>query len=165
MHIYAYFVHIYAYLCLCIFWHIYPYQDIYLAYYAYFRSAYLCIFSFAYFCIFFAYICTWIFAYSCIFVLCIFLYILAYKHIFCIFHNFHLCILCIFSAYLVLHILRLAYFEMHISASSCILNIYTHILSLVANVSYTLHSDTVWTLEQIGGILWKIWSLIQGFQG
>ena len=88
------------------------YQDIYLAYYPYFRNAYLCIFSFAYFYIFPAYMCIWIFAYKRFFGICIFLYILAYKHIFCI---FHLCILCILSTYLVLHIL--AYFEMLISAS------------------------------------------------
>ena len=53
-----------------------------------------------------------------------------------------MCILCIFSAYLVLHIL--AYFEMLISASWCIFCIYMHILSLLAYVSFTFLSGTVW---------------------
>ena len=70
LHIFCIFLHI----CFCIFLHIhaYVYFGIYLAYYAYFRNAYLCIFSFAYFYIFSAYICIWIFAYKCIFGICIF---------------------------------------------------------------------------------------------
>ena len=102
--------------------------------------------------------------------ICIFLYIIAYKHIYCI---FHLCILCIFSAYLVLHIL--AYFEMLISASWCILCIYMHILSLLAYVSFTFHSGTVWSKlvlwgfvedsepdSRFPGIGIRTWSLIGG---
>ena len=66
---------------------------------------------------------------------------------FCI---FHLCIWCIFSAYLVLHIL--AYFEMLISASWCILCIYMHILSLPAYVSFTFQVSFRLCLEQIGDV-------------
>ena len=54
-----------------------------------------------------------------------------------------MCIFGIFSAYLELHFL--AYFEMLISASSCILCIYLQIVSLLADASFTFHSGTVWT--------------------
>ena len=144
MHIFAYlsiFKHIcayfYAYLCIFMHMHIvtyFAYQDIYLAYYAYFRNVYLCIFSFAYLCIFF-----------CIYMnmdICIQMYICGLhifyiqhiKHMFCI---FHLCILCIFSAYLVLHIL--AYFEMLISASFVCLHMY-HLHFIHTNILSNLGS-------------------------
>ena len=83
MHIFAYFLHIsaffFAYFCIFMLMHILAYnayQDIYLAYNAYFRNAYLCIFSFAYFYIFCAYICTYLSLTSMIFLLfCIFMYV------------------------------------------------------------------------------------------
>ena len=62
-----------------------------------------------------------------------------------------MCILCIFSAYLILHIL--AYFEMLISASWCIFCIYMHILSLLAYVSFTFHSGTVWSKLVLWGFV------------
>ena len=69
LHTFAYFLHIcaifFTYFCIYMHMHILAYnayQDIYLAYSAYFRNAYLCIFSFAYICMFFAYKCIWIFA-------------------------------------------------------------------------------------------------------
>ena len=137
LHIFAYF---YAYLCIFMLMHILAYnayQDIYIAYYAYFRNAYLCIVSFSYFCMF--YMCLWIFAYEWIFVICIVLYILAYKtyilHISFV-HAYFLHILyCIF-----LHI-----FEMLVSASWCKLCIYMHILSFLAYVTFTFHSGIVWS--------------------
>ena len=74
LHIFAYFVHIYAYLnlhimaylSLCIFlhiMHIYAYKT---HIYAYFENAYLCMWFHVLF-IFYAYLCTWYFAYMCIF--------------------------------------------------------------------------------------------------
>ena len=58
MHMFAYILHIcaylfFAYFCIFMLMHILAcnaYQDIYLAFYAYFRNAYLCMFRFAYFC-------------------------------------------------------------------------------------------------------------------
>ena len=71
MHVFAYFCifkHIcFAYFCIFMLMHILAYQDIDLAYYAYFRNAYLCIVSFAYFYIFCAYICTYLSLTSMIF--------------------------------------------------------------------------------------------------
>ena len=140
LHIFAYF---YAYLCIFMLMHILAYnahQDKYVAYYAYFRNAYLCIVSFAYFCMFYAYMCLWIFAYEWIFVICIDLYILAYKtyilhisfvhilHIFCIFCTAYSCI-----------------FWNAFSASWCKLCIYMHILSFLAYVTFTFHSGIVWS--------------------
>ena len=66
MHIFAYFLHIsaycFAYFCIFVLMPVHilaynAYQDIYLAYNAYFRNECLCIFSFAYFYISFAYTC------------------------------------------------------------------------------------------------------------
>ena len=147
LHIFAYF---YAYLCIFMLMHILAYnahQDKYVAYYAYFRNAYLCIVSFAYFCMFYAYMCLWIFAYEWIFVICIDLYILAYKtyilhisfvhmvHIFCIFGTAYSCIFWNAFFCILMQIMHLyAYFEF-----SCICNIYIsfrHSLEQIGNVGF-----------------------------
>ena len=127
----------------------------------------ICAYSvFAYFYIFSAYICIWIFAYKCIFGICILLYVLAYKtyifhisfvhivHIFCIFGIAYSCIF--WNAYfcILMHILQIyAYF-----AYICIFWVYLHMYHLHF---FQAQSGANWWCW----ILWKIQSLIQGFQG
>ena len=81
----------------------------------------------------------------------------AYKYIYCI---FHLCILCIFSACLVLHIL--AYFDMLISASWCIICIYMCIFWVCLHIYLSHFIQAQPGANWWCGILWKVSGLIQG---